>query len=179
MRGDHLLLLYALDALPRYPGAEIVFDVKCSRALPELIARAGGVPVMWKTGHSLTKAKMKEEKAPVAGEMSGHMFFIDDFFGHDDAIYASARFTAQLARSSTPVSSMVDSLPQYVNSPEVRIVCPDDRKFEIVSELAQKFAADHQVLTMDGARVLFEDDGYVAFLCEFDGIRDEVGQDTA
>ena len=155
--GDQLLALFARDVLERKSGAPIVFDVKCSQGLEEDIRAHGGRPIMWKTGHSLTKAKMKEEKAPVAGEMSGHMFFLEDFFGHDDAIYAAARFVRQLSRDSRPLSAIVDTLPKYVNSPEVRIECPDDRKFPIVEELARQFARDHSVIGIDGARVAFED----------------------
>ena len=155
--GDQLLALFARDALTRDPGAKIVFDVKCSKGLEEDIAAHGGKPIMWKTGHSLTKAKMKAEHAPVAGEMSGHMFFSQDFFGHDDALYAAARFVAMLSKGDQTVSQIVDTLPKYVNSPEVRIECPDDRKFVIVDELAKEFARDHDVIDIDGARVSFED----------------------
>ena len=155
--GDQLLALFARDALTRDPGAKIVFDVKCSKGLEEDIAAHGGKPIMWKTGHSLTKAKMKAEHAPVAGEMSGHMFFSQDFFGHDDALYAAARFVAMLSKGDQTVSQIVDTLPKYVNSPEVRIECPDDRKFAIVDELAKEFARDHDVIDIDGARVSFED----------------------
>lgn len=155
--GDQLLALMAREVLRKLPGSKIVYDVKCSQGLEEDIRAHGGVPIMWKTGHSLTKAKMKEEHAPLAGEMSGHMFYQDDFFGHDDAIYASARFAAYLARSGERLSSWLDSLPRYVNSPEVRIECPDDRKFEIVSELAARFKERYPVIDIDGARVTFED----------------------
>jgi len=155
--GDQLLALFARDALQRRPGATIVFDVKCSRGLPEDIRAHGGVPLMWRTGHSLTKAKMKEENAPVAGELSGHMFFKDGFFGHDDAIYASARFAAMLARWGRPLSAVLATLPRYINTPEIRVDCSDDAKFRVVREAAAVFARDHEVLTLDGARVEFED----------------------
>ncbi len=155
--GDQLLALFSREVLERIPGSPIVFDVKCSQGLEEDIAAHGGRPVMWKTGHSLTKAKMKELKAPIAGEMSGHMFFSDGFFGHDDAIYAAARFVAHRSRMTEPVSRTVDELPKYLNSPEVRVDCPDDRKFPIVEELGRHFAESHKVIDIDGARVLFED----------------------
>lgn len=155
--GDQLLALFARDVLSRNPGAPIVFDVKCSQGLEEDIRAHGGTPIMWKTGHSLTKAKMKEEGAPLAGEMSGHMFFQEDFFGHDDALYGAARFVAQLSRDGRPLSAIVATLPRYVNSPELRIDCPDDRKFAVVSELAADFARNHRVLAIDGARVSFEE----------------------
>lgn len=155
--GDQLLALFARDVLTRVPGAPIVFDVKCSQGLEEDIKAHGGRPIMYKTGHSLTKAKMKEEKAPLAGEMSGHMFFGEGFFGHDDAIYASARFAAIIARSGQPVSAHLDSLPHYVNSPELRVDCTDEAKFRIVEELAAELGREHKVLAIDGVRVLFDD----------------------
>jgi len=155
--GDQLLALFSRDVLTRVPGAPIVFDVKCSQGLEEDIVAHGGRPIMWKTGHSLTKAKMKEEGAPLAGEMSGHMFFQEGFFGHDDAIYGSARFAAMLARSDRPLSAHRLSLPQYLNSPELRVDCTDEAKFGIVEEVAARFAAKHRVIAIDGARVIFED----------------------
>lgn len=155
--GDQLLALFARDVLERVPGAPIVFDVKCSQGLEEDIRAHGGRPIMYKTGHSLTKARMKEEGAPLAGEMSGHMFFGEGFFGHDDAIYGSARFAAIVARSGKPVSWHLDSLPVYVNSPELRIDCTDEAKFRIVEELSAEFAREHDVITIDGVRVIFDD----------------------
>ena len=155
--GDQLLALFARDVLERVPGAPIVFDVKCSQGLEEDIRAHGGRPVMWKSGHSLTKAKMRAEGAPVAGEMSGHMFFAEGFWGHDDGIYGSARLAAILARWGGPLSRHVASLPHYENSPEIRVECPDDVKFQVVQDLAEEFARTHEVLTLDGARVRFED----------------------
>jgi phosphomannomutase/phosphoglucomutase len=155
--GDQLLALFARDVLERVPGAPIVFDVKCSQGLEEDIRAHGGRPVMWKSGHSLTKAKMRAEGAPLAGEMSGHMFFAEGFWGHDDGIYASARLAAILARLGGPLSRHVASLPHYENSPEIRVECPDEAKFRVVQELAEEFARTHDVLTLDGARVRFED----------------------
>jgi phosphomannomutase / phosphoglucomutase len=155
--GDQLLALFARDVLERMPGAPIVFDVKCSQGLEEDIRAHGGRPVMWKSGHSLTKAKMREEGAPVAGEMSGHMFFAENFWGHDDGIYGSARFAALLARWGGPLSRHVGDLPPYENSPEIRVECPDEAKFRVVEDLAREFARTHDVLTLDGARVRFED----------------------
>jgi len=155
--GDQLLALFARDVLERVPGAPIVFDVKCSQGLEEDIRAHGGRPVMWKSGHSPTKAKMREEGAPVAGEMSGHMFFAEGFWGHDDGIYASARLAAILARWGGPLSRHVADLPQYENSPEIRVACPDDAKFRVVQDLAEEFARTHEVLTLDGARVRFDD----------------------
>ncbi len=150
--GDQTLALFARDLLSRNPGAKIVFDVKCSQALEEDIGAHGGIPIMWRTGHSLTKAKMKEEGALLAGEMSGHMFFAEDFFGHDDAVYASARFAAYVSRQKESVSALRKSLPQYVNSPEIRLGCPDEVKFRIVEEVGRTLSARYPSITIDGVR---------------------------
>jgi len=157
VRGDHLLLLYALDVLPRYPGAEIVFDVKCSKALPELISRAGGVPVMWKTGHSLIKERMKESDAPIAGEMSGHICFADNYFGFDDAIYAAARLAGLVQRSGKSFSELAASIPAYPSTPELRVECAEDLKFDVVARAVEHYRASHSVNDIDGARIEFED----------------------
>jgi phosphomannomutase / phosphoglucomutase len=155
--GDQLLALYARELLERLPGSKILFDVKCSQALDEDIRAHGGEPVMWKTGHSLLKAKMKADAIPLAGEMSGHMFFDEGYFGFDDAIYGAARVLDYLGRCEQPLSALVDSLPQYVNSPEVRVACTDEAKFRIVEQVAAHFARDHEVITIDGVRALFGD----------------------
>ena len=154
--GDYLLILYARDVLARTgKGQPIIFDVKCSQALPEAVARAGGRPVMWKTGHSLIKGKMKELGAPIAGEMSGHMFFTESFYGHDDAIYAAARLMRIVSESGRSIGDLLADVPRFVSTPEIRIDCPDDRKFAIVDEAVKHFARDHEVVGVDGARVLF------------------------
>jgi len=156
--GDHLLILYARDVLARTgKGQTIIFDVKCSQALPEEIMRAGGRPVMWRTGHSLIKEKMKELGAPLAGEMSGHMFFKEGFYGHDDALYAAARLLRIVAASGKSVREMLAGVPEFVSTPEIRVDCADDRKFEIVAEAVRHFRATHEVIDVDGARVLFGD----------------------
>lgn len=157
VRGDHLLLLYALDVLPERPGAEIVFDVKCSQALPEMIEAAGGVPVMWKTGHSLIKERMKQGGAPVAGEMSGHICFADRFYGFDDAIYAAARLAQLVQQSGRSLAELADQIPHYPSTPEVRLDCPEDRKFAIVERMVERYRKTHDVIDIDGARVLFDD----------------------
>jgi phosphomannomutase/phosphoglucomutase len=157
VRGDHLLLLYALDALPRYPGAEIVFDVKCSKALPELIARAGGVPVMWKTGHSLIKERMKEGGSPIAGEMSGHICFADNYFGFDDAIYAAARLAGLVQRSDKSFSELAEAIPAYPSTPELRVDCPEELKFDVVARAVEHYRARQPVNDIDGARIEFDD----------------------
>jgi len=156
--GDHLLILYARDVLARTgQGQPIIFDVKCSQALPEEITRAGGRPVMWRTGHSLIKEKMKELGAPLAGEMSGHMFFKEGFYGHDDALYAAARLLRIVAAAGKPVSAMLAGVPAFVSTPEIRVDCPDDRKFAVVADAARHFRTTHDVIDVDGARVLFGD----------------------
>ena len=156
--GDHVLILYARDVLARTgKGQPIIFDVKCSQALPEAIERAGGRPVMWKTGHSLIKEKMKEMRAPLAGEMSGHMFFTEGFYGHDDALYGAARLLRIIADAGTSVSALLADVPHYVSTPELRIDCPDDLKFGVVERAVRHFRAAHDVIDVDGVRVLFGD----------------------
>lgn len=156
--GDHVLILYTRDVLARTGrGQPVIFDVKCSQALPDMITRAGGVPVMWKTGHSLIKDKMKELHAPIAGEMSGHMFFAEGFYGHDDALYGAARLLRIIADSGRTVSELLADVPRYVSTPEIRIDCSDDRKFAIVADAVRHFRAGHDVIDVDGVRVLFGD----------------------
>ena len=156
--GDHLLILYARDVLARTgAGQAIIFDVKCSQALPDAIAAAGGVPVMWKTGHSLIKDKMKELRAPVAGEMSGHMFFVEGFYGHDDALYAAARLLRIVAAEPRPLRAHFDDVPHFVATPELRFACDDDRKFAVVADAVAHFSALREVSAVDGARVLYGD----------------------
>lgn len=155
--GDYLLLLYARDVLARTgKGQSIIFDVKCSQALPDGIEKAGGKPVMWKTGHSLIKEKMKELEAPLAGEMSGHMFFTEGFYGHDDALYAAARLLRIIADAKRSVADLLADVPRFVSTPELRVDCPDDRK-EIVTQAAlAHFRARYPVSDVDGVRILFE-----------------------
>lgn len=157
VRGDHLLLLYALDILPENPGAEIIFDVKCSKALPEMIEAAGGVPVMWKTGHSLIKERMKEGGAPLGGEMSGHICFADRFYGFDDAIYAATRLAQLVQESGKSLADLASRIPDYPSTPEIRVDCPEERKFEIVEKMVARYKKTHEVIDIDGARVLFDD----------------------
>lgn len=156
--GDHILIVYARDVLQRLgKGQPVIFDVKCSQALPDAIAAAGGVPVMWKTGHSLIKGKMRELKAPVAGEMSGHMFFAEGFYGHDDAMYGAARFLRIVAGSGKSVSGLLADVPKFISTPEIRVDCPDDIKFALVDRAVQYFRAKYDVIDVDGVRVLFGD----------------------
>ena len=156
--GDYLLIIYARDVLARTgKGQSIVFDVKASQALPEAITKAGGTPIMWKTGHSVIEEKMHQTHAPVAGEMSGHMFFAEGFYGFDDALYGAARLLRIVAESGKSVRQLLADVPRFVSTPEIRVECPDDRKFGIVEEAKKYFAAKYQVLTVDGVRVLFGD----------------------
>jgi len=156
--GDHVLILYARDVLERTgPGQPIVFDVKCSQALPDEIVKAKGVPVMWKTGHSLMKDKMHELHAPVGGEMSGHMFFTEGFYGHDDALYGAARLIRIVAASGKSLSGMLANVPKFVSTPELRVDVDEARKFKIVSDAIAYFRKTHEVIDVDGARVLFGD----------------------
>ncbi len=155
--GDRLLAIFARDVLARVPRAQIIFDVKCSQALPEYIEKHGGVPVMWKTGHSLIKAKMKETGAPLAGEMSGHIFFAEGFHGYDDAIYASVRLASIISRGDDSLAEVADSIPKFVSTPELRVTATDEDKFRIVQELVEHFRKQYKVIDIDGVRVLFGD----------------------
>jgi phosphomannomutase / phosphoglucomutase len=156
--GDHVLILYARDVLARTgKGQAVIFDVKCSQALPDAIAAAGGRPIMWKTGHSLIKDKMKAEHAPIAGEMSGHMFFEEGFYGHDDAIYGAARLLRILADADASVSGLLADVPRFVSTPEIRVEVEEERKFGIVEDAVKHFRARHDVIDVDGVRVLFGD----------------------
>jgi len=156
--GDHILILYARDVLERTgAGQPIIFDVKCSQALPHEIEKAGGKPVMWKTGHSLIKDKMKELRAPLAGEMSGHMFFGEGFYGHDDALYGAARLLRIIADSGRTVRELLADVPEFVSTPEIRVDCADDRKFAVVEKAVEHFRRLHDVSDVDGVRVLFGD----------------------
>ena len=156
--GDYLLIVYARDALARTgKGQSIVFDVKASQALPEAVERAGGVPVMWKTGHSLIEEKMHETHAPVGGEVSGHMFFSEGFYGFDDALYGAARLLHIIAESGKSIRELLADVPRFVSTPEIRVDCPDDKKFQIVEEATKYFSSKYKVITVDGVRVLFGD----------------------
>lgn len=154
LRADRLMLLFATDILARRPGANIVADVKCSQHLFDHITALGGVATMWKTGHSLIKAKMKETGSPLAGEMSGHIFFADDYYGYDDALYAGLRLLAALHRSGQSLAGFAASLPPSISTPELRIPCPEEAKFARVAEIVARVkAAGADVSDLDGARV--------------------------
>ena len=158
VRGDILLLLYGLDALERLGAPQkLVFDVKCSQVVPEVYQQRGGIPVMWKTGHSLIKEKMKELKAPIAGELSGHICFGEDYYGFDDALYGACLLVQLIAHSKQPLSALVDEFPKYVSTPEIRVEVTEESKFEIVKRAVEHFRKNYEVIDVDGARVLFED----------------------
>lgn len=156
--GDRLLILFARDLLKEKKGQKIIFEVKCSQALPEAIEAAGGEPIMWKTGHSLLKKKMKETGASLAGEMSGHLFFADRYFGYDDAVYASARLIELVAKEGKKISELLADVPQYFSTPEIRAECAtDEEKFKIARNAAQYFKENYDVVDVDGVRILFGD----------------------
>jgi len=148
-------MLFAREILSRKPGATFVSEVKCSQALYDEIGRMGGRAVMWKVGHSLIKVKMKEESAALAGEMSGHMFFADRWYGFDDAVYAGVRLVELLTHSPQTLAALYDQLPVLHNTPEIRMDCPDDIKFEVVTRAVAAFRAGYPVVDIDGARVTF------------------------
>jgi phosphomannomutase / phosphoglucomutase len=153
--GDLLLLIYGREILTRKPGATFIGEVKCSQVLYDELKRLGGNPIMYKTGHSLIKAKMKEEHAELAGEMSGHMFFADRYFGFDDALYAACRLIEIVAGSGQPLSAQLGGLPAMVSTPEIRVDCPDETKFQVVERLRERFRKTHSIIDVDGVRVLF------------------------
>jgi len=153
--ADLLLALLARDLLTRHPGAQIVFDVKCSQVLVDDITKHGGRPIMWKTGHSHLKRKMRDDGIPLGGEVSGHMFFGEDWYGVDDGILASCRFLQLVASSAEPASAHFDTLPQLHATPELKAPCPDDRKFSVVDALAREFRSRFETVDIDGVRILF------------------------
>ncbi len=154
--GDMLLLIFGREILTRKPGATIIGEVKCSQLLYDELNRLGGNAIMYKTGHSLIKAKMKQEHAELAGEMSGHMFFADRYLGYDDALYAACRLIEIVARSGQPLSGQLAGLPQLVSTPEIRVDCPDEVKFQVVERVTERLKKTHNVIDVDGVRVRFE-----------------------
>jgi phosphomannomutase/phosphoglucomutase len=155
--GDQIMILFARAVLAEHPGAAIVGEVKCSYTLYDDVAKHGGRPIMWKAGHSLIKAKMKEEHALLAGEMSGHIFFAHRWFGFDDGIYSSARLLELLSRTDAPMSSLLADVPRTESTPELRVDCPEDKKFEVVRRAQEFFASRYEAVTVDGVRVVFPD----------------------
>lgn len=158
--GDQLLMIYAEDVLKSHPGATVIADVKASRALYDFISKLGGEPLMWKTGHSLIKSKMKETGSPLAGEMSGHVFFADDYYGYDDALYAGVRLIAAAARLGKPVTQLRSDMPDMVNTPEMRFQVDESRKFAAIDEVKERMKnSPYEVNGTDGVRVT-NDDGW-------------------
>jgi phosphomannomutase/phosphoglucomutase len=156
--GDQLLVVLGRDAVARFgPGTPVIFDVKCSEVLPAALAAAGARPIMWKTGHSLIKAKMKEERAPLAGEMSGHMFFGGDYLGFDDALFAAARLLEIVSRGRFGLAGLLSDLPATTATPEIRVEVPEERKFDLVERAVAHFSSRYPVNTIDGVRITFPD----------------------
>jgi phosphomannomutase len=156
--GDQLMTVWARGVIERKPGATIIADVKASQVLFDEVKRMGGSPLMWKTGHSLIKSKMAEVGAPLAGEMSGHIFFADRYYGYDDALYAAVRLLSIVSRSKESLAEIRNRLPQVINTPEIRFPCADDRKFAVVDEVKGRLqSAKANVNDVDGVRVLTKD----------------------
>ena len=153
--GDLLMCLFWREILARHPGALAIVEVKCSQALVDEVVRLGGRPFFYKTGHSLIKAKMRETGAVFAGEMSGHMFFADEYFGFDDAFYATGRLLRILSNTPKTLSQLLEDVPRYYATPEIRIPCPDEDKFEVVERLKEEFRREYEVVDVDGVRVIF------------------------
>ena len=158
IRGDLLVLLYGLDLLSKKgPGQSLVFDIKCSQVVAEVFAKAGGHPIMWKTGHSLIKKKMRETGALLGGELSGHIMIADDYFGFDDALYSACRLISMVSASGISLSEMVADFPTYASTPEIRIDVAEEQKWQVVEEAVAHFGKMHEVITVDGARIQFAD----------------------
>src|SRR5438309_1586935 len=158
--ADLILILLARDLLTRHPGAKVVFDVKSSQALVDDIRQHGGVPVMWKTGHSHLKRKMRDDHILLGGEVSGHMFFAENYYGVDDGILASCKIIETAARSPEPISRLFDSVPHLRATPELKAPCPDGEKFRVIEELTRELKARYETIDTDGARVLFPGGGW-------------------
>ncbi len=155
--GDQLMIVFAREILSRRPGATFISEVKCSKTMYDDIRKNGGNAVMWKTGHSLIKKKMKEENAALAGEMSGHIFFADRYLGYDDALYATLRLLEIIADSGKTMGQLLADIPLTFNTPEIRVDCPDDIKFKVVDQITEHFRDRHEIIDIDGVRVLFHD----------------------
>jgi phosphomannomutase/phosphoglucomutase len=155
--GDQLMALYWREILSARPGAIAIIEIKSSMMLPEEIRRLGGEPIWWKSGHSLVKAKMKEENALFAGEVSGHMFFADEYYGFDDAFYAAGRLLRILSNSGKKLSELIAELPSYPSTAETRFACDDKLKFDIVKRVREAAVANMETITVDGVRIIYED----------------------
>jgi phosphomannomutase/phosphoglucomutase len=155
--GDMLVVILSRDILSRTPGTKVIGDVKCSGRLFKDIERNGGNPIMWKTGHSLIKNKMKVEKAALAGEMSGHIFFADKYFGYDDALYAGLRLLEIISKTGKKVSELLEGIPPAISTPEIRVECPEEIKFRVVEKVKEELKKDYEVIDIDGVRIEFPD----------------------
>jgi phosphomannomutase/phosphoglucomutase len=155
--GDMLMVIFARDILRDNPGATFIGEVKCSHIMYDDIEAHGGNPIMWRTGHSLIKQKLKEKKAVLAGEMSGHVFFGDRYFGYDDAIYAACRLLEIVSRREEPLSRFLADLPKTYNTPEIRVPCEENEKFKLVEMVKEELLKSHEIIDVDGVRVLFPD----------------------
>ena len=155
--GDRLMSLYWSEILKNHPGAAVLVEPKCSMILPETAEKLGGKPFYWKSGHSVIKAKMREIGAVFAGEYSGHMFFADEFFGHDDAFYSAGRVLRILSNRQLPLSNLMRAFPEYPATEEIRIPCSDDVKFQTVDRITEKARADHKISDIDGVRIIYPD----------------------
>ncbi len=155
--GDMLMVIFAREILKECPGGKFIGEVKCSQLMYQDIEAHGGQAIMWRTGHSLIKQKMKEEGALLAGEMSGHLFFAHRYFGYDDAVYAACRLLEIVSRRQEPLSQYLADLPPTFNTPEIRVDCPEEHKFRLVEMVKEELAREHQLITVDGLRVVFPD----------------------
>jgi len=155
--GDYLMIIFARDILRTHKGASFVSEVKCSKNLFDDVKKHGGVPIMWKAGHSLIKQKMKETGALLGGEMSGHIFFADKFFGFDDAIYSSLRLLEIMGKGDRPLSAFLSDIPKVYSTPEIRIDCPDNVKFSVVKKLTDYYRSKFDIIDIDGVRILLDD----------------------
>jgi phosphomannomutase/phosphoglucomutase len=155
--GDQLMVIYAREILERKPGATFISEVKCSMVMYDDIRKHGGNAIMWRTGHSLIKKKMKEENAELAGEMSGHMFFKDRYFGFDDALYATCRLLEIMADTGLGVDELIQDLPKTFTTPELRVDCPDEIKFDVVKKIVAHYKAKQEVIDIDGLRAVYDD----------------------
>ncbi|GAB6093788.1 phosphomannomutase/phosphoglucomutase [Desulfatiferula olefinivorans] len=155
--GDQLMIVFAREILTRKPGATFISEVKCSKTMYDAIRERGGNAVMWKTGHSLIKKKMKEEKAALAGEMSGHIFFADRYLGFDDALYATLRLLEILSDTGLSMSDLLKDIPATFTTPEIRVECADEVKFKVVDAVTDYFRSRHDIIDIDGVRILFDD----------------------
>ncbi|MFH0853995.1 MAG: phosphomannomutase/phosphoglucomutase [bacterium] len=155
--GDMLQILYQREILKKYPGSKAIIEMKCSQALYDDIVANGGSPIFWKTGHSLIKAKMLEENVLATGEMSGHIFFRDEYYGIDDALYAAGRILRIMSKSGNKLSQLLKDAPKYFATDEIRPYCPDEKKFEIISKIVNDFRDKYKIIDIDGARIILED----------------------